>query len=128
MLVPCLVVCLYEHRCMVTDQEEWANIINKSFKWVIPFGFYPILVAALFVWGINHADPPSGPPASFWVVIILGWLLATAYVVVTVRKASEQERGRRKKSILLLQTTLATDPGFMAVLKDAFVAFDTDGE
>lgn len=125
-LVPCLAICLYEHRMMMTDQEEWANIVNKATKWMIPFGFYPILCAALFIWGIGHDDPPSGPNVGSWVVLIVGWSLATLYVVRRIRVELHRERGRREASVALLTSTSPTDNNFLAILRDAFIAFDTD--
>ena len=110
----------------MTNQAEWANILNKATRWAFPFGYYPCLVAAMLIWGVHHEEPPSGPPAAFWVVLVLGCILVTLLFYLTVRRAIGRENRRRQHTIDLLRTSDPLQPSFIHVLKEAFVAFDTD--
>lgn len=125
-LVPCLLVALYEHRCFVTDRTEWANTLNKATRFVFPFGYYPVLVVALLVWGVYHDEPPSGPPLAFWLILVFGLIAVTVAFVLKLRYEIDAEFSRRRNVVHMLRTTNTSDIGFVEVLRDAFVAFDTD--
>jgi len=105
----------------VTDRAEWANTLNKCTRWVFPFGYYPVLVLSLIIWGYtNEAN------AAFWLVLVFGFTIVTSLFVIQLRHEIGFENARRARTIHLLQSTLTTDPNFVNVLRDAFVAFDTD--
>ena len=72
LLVGCLVVCLFEHQLHVTDQVEAAIHLNRVFRWAFPFGYYPMLLLAIFIWGFHrHSSAP-------W------WLLGFGYAALTI--------------------------------------------
>lgn len=95
--------------------------------WVFPFGYYPVIITALFVWGIHPDDPDeSAPPVAFWLIMILGFIVVTALFILRVRHELMLEYSRRRKTVEMLRTSDTQSPEYVEVLRSAFVAFDTD--
>ena len=115
-----LVVCFVEHQLHVSDREDQAAILNRIFRWAIPFGYYPILLVALFVWG---SDRYSAAP---WVILSAGWLILSCICFWLLRKIANREVRRRKNIVKLLLKTEPNKEKFIEVLSQAFEAFDTD--
>jgi len=125
-LLPALAVALYEHRLFVSDQVLFANTLNKSTRWVFPFGFYPVLCWAMIEWGLNHHDGSSSPTAAFWAILIAGSTLILLVFFAQLRSNLRHEASRRERCVELLRSNDPKDSNYLNVLREAFVAFDTD--
>ena len=125
-LMPCLGVALYEHRCWMSDRAEWATTLNKATRWVIPFGYYPVMCAALFLWGMRHDDPPSAPTLESQILLGAGFALFTILFCLQLRREMGREKARRRRTANLLRSSDTTSPNYINVLREAFDAFDMD--
>jgi len=125
-LVPTLFVALYEHRLFISDQAEYSNTLNKSTRWVLPFGYYPVLCLAMLVWGINHDEDSSGPTVGWWCIIIIGFSVVSITAKIQLSANLNHEKRRRAHTVHLLRHANPNDASYVNTLREAYVAFDTD--
>ena len=86
LLFACLAVCFYHHHLYVTDREEYAMLHNQCLRWALPFGYFPILLTSLVLWGFNrHSAAP-------WVMLCVGWFTLTVFCARIIRKLGDDVR------------------------------------
>ena len=80
----------------------------------------------MIVWGINHEEGPISIPMMFWVIIIIGFGAVSLLCYAQLRRNLNLERHRRERTVHLLRSSDTASPNYVAVLREAFVAFDTE--
>jgi len=120
-LVPALVVVVIEHRMFVTDKCDMAITLNKTTRWALPFGYYPVLTLAMLVQGSDNGSTPA-----FWTILVVGFVTVTLVGGWHLHRNLRNEHELRKRTVNMLRTADPCDPGYVKVLHEAFLAFDMD--
>jgi len=120
LLFACLAVCFYHHHLYVTDREEYAMLHNQCLRWALPFGYFPILLTSLVLWGFNrHSAAP-------WVMLCVGWFTLTVFCARIIRKLGDDVGSYRLKLVEELRSADPASDRFVEVLRRAFDVFDGD--
>ena len=105
-----------------------AIVLNRVFRWTLPFGYYPLLLVALFMWGQNPGTIGWG---IFWAV---GWIVLSVVCGFMLFRWSAQLHGEREHVLQRLHHTVdavnagnAEPEALVEVLEAAFDSFDIDG-
>jgi len=120
-LLAVLVTCIYEHRLIVGEQTVQAVAFNRTLRVSFLAGIYPLILAALLLYGFSDGRPAL--EAAMWATLLGGLTTVLAGTYWNYKRLVHTAYRVREQAASLLRTADETSPNFAAAMRTVFSAF-----